>query len=269
MNFNYTSNEIRFYAVLRQRGLLNQWILFDKLKYRNVVNGVDLGGGKVPVAKLKEIATQIGVNYNTLRQAIMVMFQEGWIYKTPSRKSYVLKSWKRVAKCYSLTFSKFRLKANNNQELTKKIALDYIDRTIRRQVYQHRVKNDLSTHKKILLALQKDKEFSVSVRQVAQALGFKSAMTGSRKLKELLKDKLISIEKIDRYVCELSDYGLATKVDETLCNRSFIKDNAVYERQRSNIIVLETPTSSKQRFITKLLKIANDKRKMNNNYDEK
>lgn len=263
--FNYKSSEIAFYAVLRQQGMLNHWINFDKLKYRNVIKGEDMSGGKVRIDQLKQIASQIGVNYNTLRQSIMVMYQEGWVYKTPNRKSYVLRNWKSIVSMYSKPIKRFRLKANNKQELTQKIALYFTDRTITQQVYKSRASQGLSTHKRILKALQKDSEYSVSVRDIANALGFKSATTGSKKLKELAKENFISIEKRDKYVCELNDYSIAVKVDDSLPKRTFIKDNCVYERLRSNIIVLQKPLSSKQKFANMIFKKAKAMRAIKTN----
>jgi hypothetical protein len=254
--FNYTSKEIEFYATLRREGLLNLWVKLMKLKHRNLTKkGKDLTGGFIHIKNIKAIAKQIEIPYHTLRNHLMRMYQEGWLRKI--KTGYRILSWTKITLLYNIEIKKLKIFAYTLKELTAKITEAFVPRHIKSQVYSQRKSQGLTTQKNLVTALVVEEEFSLSVRQVSKALGFKGAMSGSRKLKELETKGKVQIKRKSTYVCEIQDFHYFGRLEENK-SKCFINEGQVFRRERSNVI----PLLKHDDALSKLMKKANVERKM-------
>jgi transposase len=256
--FNYTSKEIELYATLRREGLLNLWVKLMKLKHRNLAkNGKDLTGGFIHIKNIKAIAKQIEIPYHTLRNHLMRMYQEGWLRKIHT--GYRVLSWKTIALLYNLEIKKLKIFAYTLKELTARITDAFVVRHIKSQVYKQRKSQGLSTQTNLVHALVVEDEYSLSVRQVSKGLGFKGAMSGSRRLKESEARGKVKVKRNSTFVCELQDFGYYGKLDENK-GKCFLKEGQVFRRERSNVI----PQLKHDDALSMLMKKANIMRKMKN-----
>lgn len=238
MTKNNEDYQAVLYGNLNREKLLSTYLIFHCLKYRNPYQGYDTNGGFVNVGHIPQISKQLNISVSHLKTNLRKFVNLGWAKRT--RTGYVLVGWRYFRK-YSPNLEKITIFDSDKTELLIKIAEPYIKNNIKKQVFAKY--KDLKTAQRLhkqKMALMREEEFSVSVRKVADILGFKSPTQGTKFQKMLEKRGVIGIVRRSRFVCLLNEYSaLKIHQKQRIC-RCFIVNGEVYERLRNNIIPIVT-----------------------------
>lgn len=239
---------IDFYANLRRNNLLSKYILFDKIKYRNIklqnkIEGqkkrrcTDLTGGFIHKESIKETYQSLKIPKNTFLQRLSDFKRLGWII--PFHTGYQLISWKKIADSMGVIPKKLIFKEKNKSSLNKRLAYELINNTEKQQIFKVHPANTKKERKNNVLAHFKCPDFSLSIRTLAYRLGFKSAMTGLRLEKSLKKSGHLKIEKRNKHLCSMKDFSNYLLAYPEIINRFFFRETEVFERLCNNLIIIK------------------------------
>lgn len=237
---------IAFEAELRRKGDITLYYCFDSLKRFQVeINGCfsDTLGGHIKKTIIPELAKKLGYRKDTLRRKMYQMVAKGWAI--PTNTGYKLISWKRVAAMYNLEFiPKRRADKTKKVKNAKKDSFKtYYEAQIRRATMatykkladKQRIQPQLISKTKHDISRSSD--VSVSTRQVAESLGYKSPKTITNWNRELQKQKFLKIEKRSEFFCEPSEYYFRLDADQSLAEKCFFNpnDEKIHIRLKNNI----------------------------------
>lgn len=249
---------LEFYRILNTKNLLSKFILFDRIKYLHIerqpgkTRPTDKRGGFLHNNQITATAKELNISTNTLRQRLSDFKKLGWVTRTNT--GYMLIGWKKLVQQYLPQLTKITYKAINKKTLIKIIAYENIKQNLNKQIYRENPHLSHNERKKISPALLRETRFSLSVRKVAQLLGYKSASTGSRVEKNLKKEKLLKIVKRNRRLCKIIDLPFIAKAFPELSGKCFIANGYVFERLCNNLIPLNDQAISRTNNFLKQMK---------------
>jgi len=230
MQNNNFDNNIEFIKRLNSETKLTLWILFDRLKYHKLTVG-----GFLPKKYYSTVCKSLNISDSKLRKGLSAMAKLGWVNKTYT--GYQFQSWRLIPELYDVEIKKLIFKGENKADLINKATAKYVKKNLLKQFYTVNKKmtdNWLTNNAEAKL---QESDYTLSVRHIASIFGFKSAMTGSRIEKRMVKKKLIKIERQQQEVCLVKDLHSFHKANPELWHHTFIKGNRVYRRLTNNLIV--------------------------------
>ena len=227
----------QLYLGLNKAKLLSKFILFQRIKYINILKGKrdsDLNGGFLSRASFLLTAQKLGISVHTLRQRVADFSKLGWMRKTFS--GHKLISWRKIADKYALGIKKIRYFAENKLDLINILAYHYIRRNIKQQIHRKNIQYRPGALKKISQALSVEPEYSLSVRTIASVFGYLSPSTGSRIEHKVRRLGLIRIQKRERELCPSEQFASFLKYHPEVDGRVFKRDGIMFERLCNNLI---------------------------------
>lgn len=175
---------------------------FDKLKKSE---NIDRTGGYFSRSKLRFEAKRLGVSENTLRITLGKLVKQGWARRTTN--GWVLVSMNKIASSLGVELTKFKIKAKNLKEFKEKIA--YVEIAI----LERKVKI------KTLKTNGIESATTLSCKELAKRLGYKSAMTGVNRERSLEKKLLLGITRHQVMRTEIvNEVGVKQVIFKRDCN---------------------------------------------------
>jgi len=156
---------------------------FAQLKAENKLRNThcDRTGGFIHKSKLKLVAKKIKVPFNTLRGLLPKLEKAGLII--PKGKGWRMISMTDAAKMIGVELYQLRIKATTKKELKSKLAYNTI------KSIQHKAA-------KLLHKTYNDMTVKVSCSELAKRLGYKSAMTGCNRERQLERVAKLIIKRL-------------------------------------------------------------------------
>lgn len=243
---------VEFYANLNRAGLLTLHCTLNQIKYRKVTESgsytiktkkgktrtlptyTDDAGGFFLVSEVKTMANEFGKNYQTFRKQVAKMVSIGWLKRT--KTGYRCIGKQQLFNEYGNELHKLSFHAKTKAEVLKIAAIRFLKVNYAQQLYRQ---YDCPARKhKHSRALLESSDYTVSIRRLQRALGFKSHTSAIRMERDLVKDNLITLEKRSKFFCHADDYAKFVFFDKSLTSRCFYIGNLVYERLTNNLSIV-------------------------------
>lgn len=243
---------IEFYANLNRTGLLTLHCTFNKIKYRKVTESgsysfktkkgkiktmptyTDDAGGFFLKSEVKTMANEFGKNYQTFRKQVSKMVSIGWLI--PTQTGYRCIGKQKLFNKYGNELSRLSFHAPTKAEVLKTAAIRFLKVNYSQQL--HRQYDCPKRKHKHSRALLESSDYTVSIRRLQKALGYKTPMSALKMEKVLEKEKLITIERRNELLCHASQFGNYLKADSSLTAKCFYIGSLVYQRLTNNISIV-------------------------------